>query len=187
MAMLSKRKWPVEEEALREMLRGFPFTEEMKWGKPCFSLDGKNVVLLQGFNEYIALMFFKGALLKDAKKRLSTPGEHQSVRQLRFVTVAEIAASEKVVKAYVAEAIEVERAGLKVKLKKSSEYAVPEELERRFAEMPPLKKAFQALTPGRQKYYLLHIAGAKQAKTREARVEACVPRILAGLGMMEWG
>jgi uncharacterized protein YdeI (YjbR/CyaY-like superfamily) len=187
MAMLSKRRWPVEEEALRGMLRGFPFTEDMKWGKPCFSLEGKNVVLIQGFNEYIALMFFKGALLKDPKKLLATPGEHQSARQLRFVDLAEIEASEKVVKAYVAEAIEIERAGLKVKLKTSSEYLVPEELERKFKQVDGLKEAFTALTPGRRRYYMMHIAGAKLAKTREARVEACVPRILAGLGMMDRG
>jgi uncharacterized protein YdeI (YjbR/CyaY-like superfamily) len=187
MAMLSKRRWPEEEEALRGMLRGFPLTEAMKWGKPCFLLEGKNVVLIQGFNEYIALMFFKGALLKDAKKLLATPGEHQSVRQLRFVDLAAILAGEAVVKAYVAEAIEIERAGLKVKLKESSEYAVPEELERKFEEIAGLKKAFFALTPGRRRYYMMHIAGAKLAKTREARVEAVVPRILAGLGMMDRG
>jgi uncharacterized protein YdeI (YjbR/CyaY-like superfamily) len=182
MAMLSKRKWPVETKELRGMLRDFPFTEEMKWGKPCFLLEGKNVVLIQGFNEYIALMFFKGALLKDPKKLLSRPGEHQSVRQLRFVDLSEIQAKEKVVKAYVAEAIEIERAGLKVKLK---EYKLPEELERKFKEMPALKRAFYALTPGRQKGYIFHFSGAKQAKTREARIEQYAPRILQGLGMMD--
>jgi uncharacterized protein YdeI (YjbR/CyaY-like superfamily) len=168
MAMLSKRKWPVETKELRGLLRDFPFTEEMKWGKPCFLLEGKNVVLIQGFNEYIALMFFKGALLKDPKKLLSRPGEHQSVRQLRFVDLSEIQAKEKVVKAYVAEAIEL-----------------PEELERKFKEMPALKRAFYALTPGRQKGYIFHFSGAKQAKTREARIEQYAPRILQGLGMMD--
>jgi uncharacterized protein YdeI (YjbR/CyaY-like superfamily) len=188
MAMLSKRRWPVETEELRGMLAEFPLTEERKWGKPCFLFEGKNVALIQGFNESIALMFFKGALLKDAKKLLEKPGENtQAARVLRFADLDEIVAREKVVKAYVAEAIEVEKAGLKVELKKISEFALPEELERKFGEVAGLKMAFSALTPGRQRYYVLHISGAKQAKTREARVEACVPRILAGLGMTDRG
>jgi len=185
MAMLSKRRWPEETEALRGLLRGFPFTESMKWAKPCFSLDSKNVVLIQGFNEYIALMFFKGALLKDPKQLLSRPGEHQSVRQLRFRNSEEIVAQQTVIQAYVAEAIAIERAGLKVRLKKTAEYTLPEELERTFQQMPALKKAFHTLTPGRQKAYILHFADAKQPKTRQARIDKYVPRILEGLGPMD--
>jgi len=185
--MLSKRRWPEETEVLRGILAEFPLTEETKWGKPCFLFEGKNVVLIQGFNAYIALMFFKGALLKGAKKQLATPGDHQSARQLRFTDSEEILAKQAVVKASVAEAIAIEKAGLKVQLKAKGDFVLPEELERKFGEMAGLKKAYFALTPGRQRYYVLHIAGAKQAKTREARVEACVPRILQGLGMMDRG
>jgi uncharacterized protein YdeI (YjbR/CyaY-like superfamily) len=184
MAMLSKRRWPEETETLRGMLRGFPLTEERKWAKPCFLFEGKNVALIQGFNAYIALMFFKGALLKDAKKLLVAPGENtQSARQLRFEDASGIALSEAVVKAYVAEAIEVEKAGLKVKLKANSERALPEELERKFKEIAGLEKAFKALTPGRQRAYVLIFAAAKQATTREARIEKYVPQILQGLGL----
>ncbi len=186
--MLSKRRWPEETEALRGMLRGFGFTEERKWGKPCFLLEGKNVVLIQGFNEYIALMFFKGSLLKDPKGLLVKPGENTQVtRQLRFVDLKEIVARRSVVKAYVAEAIEVEKAGLKVKLKATSEFAVPEELERKFKEVAGLKKAFYGLTPGRQRAYLLHFSAAKQAKTREARIDKYTPQILKGMGWMDAG
>ncbi len=172
MAMLSKRRWPEETEVLRGLLQGFGFTEETKWAKPCFVLDGKNTVLIQGFNEYIALMFFKGALLKDPKKLLHTPGEHQTVRQLRFRDAEEIQAAAAVVKAYVAEAIAIERAGLKVTLKKRAELETPVELEEAFAKVPGLKKAFAALTPGRQKGYLFHFCGAKQSATRAARIES---------------
>jgi uncharacterized protein YdeI (YjbR/CyaY-like superfamily) len=130
-------------------------------------------------------MFFKGALLKDKKKVLARPGEHQSVRQLRFKNAEEILASEATVKAYVAEAVEIERAGLKVKLKERTEYETPAELEQAFKKVPGLKKAFYALTPGRQKGYLFHFCGAKQASTRAARVERCVPMILDGVGLMD--
>lgn len=188
MAMLSKRRWPEETEVLRGMLAEFPLTEEKKWGKPCFLFEGKNVALIQGFNESIALMFFKGALLKDAKKLLEKPGENtQAARVLRFADLGEIVAKEKVVKAYVGESIEVEKAGLKVKLKESSELVLPEELERKFGEVEGLKEAFYGLTPGRRRAYVLHFCGAKLAKTREARVEAVVPRILSGLGVMDRG
>ena len=183
MAMLSKRRWPEETELLRSYLEEFPFEEEYKWAKPCFSLDAKNVVLIQGFNEYIALMFFKGALLKDTKKLLFQPGSHQSVRQLRFRDSEEIAANREAIKSYVAEAIKIEKAGLTVKLKERSEYVAPEELEKAFKTMPELKKAFYALTPGRQKAYLFHFAGVKQSATRVARIERCAPRILEGLGI----
>jgi uncharacterized protein YdeI (YjbR/CyaY-like superfamily) len=184
MAMLSKRRWPEETELLRSFLADFPLTEEYKWAKPCFLFEGKNVALIQGFNESIALMFFKGALLKDPKKMLERPGENtQAARVLRFKDAHEIVAKKATVKAYVAEAIEVERSGLKVALKKSSELELPAELEEKFRHMPKLKVAFGELTPGRKRAYVLHFAGAKQSATRAARVEKCVPRILEGLGL----
>jgi uncharacterized protein YdeI (YjbR/CyaY-like superfamily) len=185
MAMLSKRRWPEETELLRRLLGGFGFTEAVKWGKPCFMLEGKNVVLIQGFNEYIALMFFKGALLKDPKGVLARPGQHRSVRQLRFADAQEIRAARTVVKAYVAEAVELERAGAKLNLEDESEPTVPVELERAFKKVPGLKKALAALTPGRRRFYIHQISAAKQEKTREARVEAYVPLILQGLGLQE--
>lgn len=186
--MLSKRRWPAETEQLRAMLRDLPLTEERKWGKPCFLFEGKNVALIQGFNESIALMFFKGALLKDPKKLLEKPGENtQAARVLRFANADEIAAAASIVKAYGAEAIEVERAGLKVKLKQSSELLLPAELERKFKEIPRLKKAFSGLTTGRQRAYVLQITAAKQSATRESRIDRFVPRILAGLGLNDPG
>jgi uncharacterized protein YdeI (YjbR/CyaY-like superfamily) len=188
MAMLFKRRWPEEREQLRAMLKEFPLTEEIKWCKPCFLFEGKNVALIQEFNESIALMFFKGALLKDGKKLLEKPGENtQAARVLRFADLGEIVAKTAVVKAYVAEAIEVEKAGLKVKLKASSELALPAELERAFKKLPALKPAFFALTPGRRRAYVLQISAAKQSQTREARVEKYAPQILAGLGLMDRG
>jgi len=188
MAMLSRRRWPEEREQLRGMLREFPLTEERKWGKPCFLFEGKNVALIQEFNESIALMFFKGALLKDARKLLEKPGENtQAARVLRFTDIGEIDSKKAVVKAYVAEAIEVEKAGLKVKLKESSQVTLPEELERKFVEIKGLKEAFYALTPGRRRAYVLQISAAKQPKTREARIEKYAPRILQGLGLIDRG
>jgi uncharacterized protein YdeI (YjbR/CyaY-like superfamily) len=186
MAMLSKRRWPEESEQLRAMLREFPLTEERKWGKPCFLFEGKNVALIQEFNESIALMFFKGALLKDGKKLLEKPGENtQAARVLRFMGLDEIVARRTVVKGYVAEAIELEKAGLKVKLKANSAYSLPEELERKFDEIKGLKEAFYSLTPGRQRAYVLQISAAKQSATRAARIEKYAPQILAGLGLMD--
>ncbi len=185
---MSKRRWPEERETLRAMLREFPLTEEIKWCKPCFLFEGKNVALIQEFNESIALMFFKGALLKDAKKLLEKPGENtQAARVLRFADLGEIVARQAVVKAYVAEAIEVEKAGLKVKLKAGSEVALPEELERKFGEIRGFKEAFYALTPGRRRAYVLQISAAKQSATREARIEKYAPQILKGLGLMDRG
>jgi uncharacterized protein YdeI (YjbR/CyaY-like superfamily) len=186
MAMLSKRRWPEERAALRAMLSEFPLTEEKKWGKPCFLFEGKNVALIQEFNESIALMFFKGALLKDSKKMLEAPGENtQAARVLRFRDMDEVEAGRAVVKAYVAEAIEVEKAGLKVELR--SGFDVPEELETAFGRVAGLREAFYGLTPGRQRAYVMHFSGAKQAKTREARVEKYVAQILKGEGLMERG
>ena len=184
--MLSKRRWPAETELLREIMEGFPLTEEYKWGKPCYMLDGKNLAITQGFNDYIALLFFKGALMKDPKKLLKTPGENtQAGRRLEFKALEEIAAKRATIKAYVAEAIALEKSGAKVQLKKPTEHALPEELEAAFKKMPQLKKAFSALTPGRQRGYVLFFNGAKQSATRTARVEKMAPRILDGLGMMD--
>jgi len=178
-----KAKWSEEFERLRTIILGFPLTEEMKWYQPCYTLDGKNVVLIHGFKEYCALMFFKGALLKDSKGILVTPGEHQSARQIRFTNAREITRMKPILKAYIQEAIELEKAGLKVKLKKATDYKIPEEFQRKLDKMPALKKAFFALTPGRQRGYIFHFSRPKLARTREARVENCLPRILSGRGL----
>jgi uncharacterized protein YdeI (YjbR/CyaY-like superfamily) len=158
-------------------------TEELKWGEPCYTFQGKNIVLIGAFKEYITLLFFKGALLKDTHGLLVAPGNTQAGRQIRFTGVQEIIEMEPILKTYIHEAIEVEKAGLKVKLKKHSEYIVPEELQRKLDEIPALKTAFEALTPGRQRAYMFHISAPKQSKTRESRVEKCVPLILDGKGL----
>jgi uncharacterized protein YdeI (YjbR/CyaY-like superfamily) len=178
-----EKKWSAEFEALRTMILEFPFSEELKWYQPCYTLDGKNTVLIHGFKEYCALMFFKGALLKDPKHILATPGQHQAARQIRFKNLAEVTKMAATVKAYIREAIDIEKAGLKVKLKKTAEYKVPEELQKKLDELPPLKKAFQSLTPGRQRGYIFHISQPKLSKTREERVEKCMPLILMGKGL----
>jgi uncharacterized protein YdeI (YjbR/CyaY-like superfamily) len=177
-------KWQEEFETLREIVLDSPLTEEVKWGQACYSSDGGNVVLIHGFKEYCALLFFKGALLKDPKKILIRQSENvQSARQIRFTNVREIVAMKPVLKAYIHEAIEVEKAGLKVKLKKTSDFKVPEEFQRKLDENPALKKAFAALTPGRQRGYLFYFSAAKQSKTREARVEKYESQILKGKGL----
>lgn len=178
-----EKQWREEFEALRTIVLGFDFTEELKWYQPCYTLAGKNVVLIHGFKEYCALMFFKGALLKDPKHILATPGGHQAARQIRFTSVRQIAELEPVVKAYIREAIEVERTGLKVKLKKTTDFKTPEEFKKKLEEIPALKTAFRALTPGRQRGYIIHFSQPKQSKTREARVEKCTPRIIQGKGL----
>jgi len=152
--------------------------------QPCYSLDDKNVVLMHGFKGYCALLFMKGALLKDAKGLLiQQTANVQSARQIRFTQLREIVGMESVLKAYIREAMDVEKAGLKVQLKTTADYPVPEEFQRRLDKAPALKKAFGALTPGRQRGYLHYFAAPKQSKTRDARIEACVPRILDGKGM----
>jgi uncharacterized protein YdeI (YjbR/CyaY-like superfamily) len=177
-------KWQEEFETLREIVLDSPLTEEVKWGQACYAFDGRNVVLIHGFKEYCALLFFKGALLKDPKGILIQQTENvQAGRQIRFTNVREIVAMRPTLKAYIHEAIEVDKAGLKVKLKKTSDFKVPEELQKQFDENPALKKAFAALTPGRQRGYLFYFAAAKQSKTREARVEKCMPQILKGKGL----
>jgi len=171
-------------EKLRAIVLSCPLTEELKWGKPCYTFEGKNIVLIIGFKEYCALLLGKGALLKDPKGILVKAGENtQAARQIRFTDLGQITKLAGTLKAYLQEAIAAEKAGLEVAYKKISEYAIPEELQARFDEMPALKKAFQSLTPGRQRFYLMHFSSAKQSTTRIARIEKCTPQILAGKGM----
>jgi uncharacterized protein YdeI (YjbR/CyaY-like superfamily) len=178
------KKWQEEFETLREIVLDSPLTEEVKWGQACYTSDARNVVLIHGFKEYCALLFFKGALLKDPKAILIQQTENvQSARQIRFTNVREIVAMKLILKAYIHEAIQVEKAGLKVKLKKTSDFKVPEEFQKKLDKNPALKKAFAALTPGRQRGYLFYFSAAKQSKTREARAEKCMPQILMGKGL----
>jgi uncharacterized protein YdeI (YjbR/CyaY-like superfamily) len=176
--------WREEYTKLREIVLDCGLTEELKWGKPCYAFQGTNVVLIHGFKEYCAILFTKGALLKDAKGILVQQTENvQAARQVRFTNIGQIVKLAATLKAYIKEAVEAEKAGLKVDYKKTSEFAVPEELKNRFARDPALKTAFEALTPGRQRGYLLFFAAPKQSQTREARIEKCVPLIFDGMGL----
>ena len=176
--------WQAELAALRALVLGSGLTEECKWGVPCYTLEKGNVVLIHAFKEYCALLFFKGALLKDAKGILIQQTENvQAARQLRFTNVRDIVAMKSTIKAYLQEAIAVEKAGLKVSMKATTEFAMPEEFQAKLDASPALKTAFEALTPGRQRGYLLHFAAAKQSRTREARVEKCMAQILNGKGL----
>lgn len=178
------KKWRSEFEKLRAIILKFPLTEELKWGVPCYAFEERNVVLIHGFKEYCALLFFKGALLKDAKGILVQQTENvQAARQIRFANVQEIVQRETLLKAYIRQAIEVEKSGLKVKLKKTSQFKTPEEFQKKLDETPALKAAFDALTPGRQRGYLLHFSSPKQSKTRASRIEKCIPQILKGKGL----
>ncbi len=175
--------WQEEYGQLREIVLDSGLDEELKWGCPCYSLQKKNVVLIHGFKEYCALLFMKGALFKDTKGILIQQTENvQSARQIRFTNVKEITKLKTTLKAYIKDAMEVEKAGLKVELKKTEEYQVPEEFQKKLDKDADLKKAFKALTPGRQRAYLFLISQAKLAKTREARVEKYIPQILDGKG-----
>jgi uncharacterized protein YdeI (YjbR/CyaY-like superfamily) len=179
-------RWREEMGALREIVRECPLVEEVKWGQPCYTFEGGNVVIIHGFKDYCALLFVKGALMKDPENLLIQQTENvQSGRQIRFTGLAEIVERRAVLRAYVEDAIAVEKAGLKVEKKKTAEFPHPDELRARFEASAELKAAFEALTPGRQRAYLLHFAGAKQAKTREARIDKCAPQILAGKGLDE--
>ncbi|MEC1434805.1 YdeI/OmpD-associated family protein [Bacillus spizizenii] len=184
---LSKaKKWKEEYEKLRAIVLDCELTEEFKWKHPCYTLNNKNIVLIHGFKEYCALLFHKGALLQDAHGILIQQTENvQAARQVRFTNVQEIDEMETILKAYIHEAIEVEKAGLEVDLKKNTEYKIPEELQNKFDEIPALKTAFEALTPGRQRAYILHFSQAKQSKTRESRVEKYVQKILDGKGLKD--
>lgn len=180
----SKDKWQKELELLRKIALECGLTEELKWGCPCYSFEKSNIVLIHVFKEYCAFLFFKGALLNDADGFMIQQTKNvQAARQLRFTNVQEIIKLKAIVKAYIYEAVEVEKAGLKVELKKTTEYEIPEEFETKFKKNPALKKAFKALTAGRQRAYLLHFSAPKQSKTREARVEKCMPQILKGKGL----
>jgi uncharacterized protein YdeI (YjbR/CyaY-like superfamily) len=182
--MKRQESWRAEFKALRELFLATELTEEFKWGWPCYALDGKNVALIHSFKEYIAILFTKGALLDDPKGILIQQTKNvQSARQIRFTSVRDVKKHEKAVKAYVKNAIAVERAGLRVKMKKTEEFEMPEELESKLHEIPKLEAAFAALTPGRQRAYIYHFSQAKQSKTRAARVEKHMPRILKGLGL----
>lgn len=177
-------KWRDEFEKLRRIVLACGLTEDLKWGQPCYTVQNKNIVVIHGFKEYCALLFFKGALLNDPRHILiqQTPNV-QVPRQVRFTSVREIAKLEPTLKAYIHEAVEVENAGLKVKLKKTSDYPVPEEFQNKLNKMPALQAAFAALTPGRQRAYLFYFSQAKQSKTREARVEKYTQQILDGKGL----
>ncbi len=178
------KKWHEEMGALRHILLNTPLIEEIKWRMPCYTLNTKNVVMIAGFKDYCALSFFKGALLKDPKGILRKPGENtQSGRLIRFTSVQEINDLEPVLAAYLAEAMAIEKAGLKVDTSKHTERDYPEELQNMLDANPALNAAFEGLTPGRKRAYVMHIAAAKQSKTRVARIEKYVPRILDGKGM----
>jgi uncharacterized protein YdeI (YjbR/CyaY-like superfamily) len=182
---LSKaKKWQEEMKKLRVIILDCQLTEELKWGKPCYTFQESNIVLINGFKEYCALLFFKGALLNDANGILNRIGENtQAGRQIRFTNVREIVEMEPILKAYIYEAIEVEKAGMKVNYRKTSEFIIPEEFQNRLDEIPALKTAFDALTPGRQRAYILYFSAPKQSKTRESRVEKCMQQILNGKGL----
>jgi uncharacterized protein YdeI (YjbR/CyaY-like superfamily) len=177
-------KWQKEYEQLRTIVLDCGLNEELKWGQACYTYQNNNIVLIHGFKEYCALLFFKGALLNDADNILIQQTENvQSARQVRFTDLKEIVERERTLKAYIYEAIEVERAGLKVKLKKTSDFNIPEELQKKLDKMPAFKKAFEALTPGRQRQYIFYFSQPKQSKTREARIEKYIKQILNGKGL----
>ncbi|RAV59545.1 hypothetical protein DIU36_05485 [Mucilaginibacter rubeus] len=177
-------KWQEEVEQLRSIVLDCGLTEELKWGCPCYTFRESNIVLIHVFKEYCALLFFKGALLSDTHNILIQQTENvQAARQIRFTNAGEIAGQRSILKAYIYEAIEVEKAGLKVNLKQTEDFAVAQEFQQKLNTIPALKTAFEALTPGRQKAYLLHFSQPKQASTREARVEKWMPQILNGKGL----
>ncbi len=184
MEMAYRDRWRAEIAALQTILSGFDLKEECKWAKPCYTLDGRNVVIIQGFKEYCALGFFQGALLTDPKTLLVQLGQVRAARLMKFTGAEEIAAKAATIKAYVREAIAAEKAGLKVETK-PREFPVPEELKEKFSNDPPFQRAFEALTPGRQRGYLFHFAAAKQSETRTARIDKAAPAIFAGRGFLE--
>ena len=177
-------KWKDEFIKLREIILDCDLTEELKWGKPCYTDNGKNIVIIHGFKEYCAILFPKGVLMEDPNRILIIQTEHvQSARQIRFTNLQEVEEIESVLKAYIKNAIEVERSGVKIELKQTSDYEMPEEFRFYLEEMPDLKTAFEALTPGRQRGYLFYFSQAKQTKTRTARVEKYIQKIFDGKGL----
>ena len=185
MEMAYRERWEAEIAAMRRVLAGFAMKEECKWGKPTYTVDGKNIVIMQGFKEYFGLGFFQGALLKDPKNVLVQLGQVQAGRVMKFASAKDIKAKAATFKAYVREAIALEKAGLRGEKKKTSDFPVPEELTERFRRDAPFKRAFEALTPGRKRSYLYHFGAAKQSATRVARIEKARPAIFAGRGFLE--
>ena len=180
----SAKKWKEEMKLMREICLDCGLTEDYKWMHPCYSFQGKNVVLIHGFKEYCALLFHKGVLLKDTNNILIQQTENvQAARQIRFTSLQEIISIKPTIKSYIFEAIEVEKAGLEVKMKKTSEFDMPDEFKKALDNNADLKDAFNALTPGRQRGYLLHFSQPKQSKTRESRIEKCIPKIFEGKGL----
>jgi uncharacterized protein YdeI (YjbR/CyaY-like superfamily) len=178
------KKWREEFQKLRTIILDCQLTEELKWGSPCYTSQKTNIVLIHGFKEYCAILFFKGALLRDAKGVLIQQTENvQAARQIRFTNVREIVEMESILKAYIKEAIEVEKAGLKVTLKRTSDFKIPGEFQNKLDKIPALKTAFDALTPGRQRGYIFYFSQPKQSKTRESRVQKCMQQILNGNGL----
>ena len=178
------QKWQAEYAKLRDIILDCDLVEELKWGQPCYTFEKKNIVLIHGFKDYCALLFFKGALLKDTRGILIQQTENvQSARQIRFTNVKEITKMERVLKAYIYEAVKTEEAGLKVEYKKTSDFKIPEEFQIKLEQKPALKRAFYALTPGRQRAYLFYFGSAKQSKTREARIQKYTKQILKGKGL----
>jgi uncharacterized protein YdeI (YjbR/CyaY-like superfamily) len=184
MEMAYRDRWHAEIDALQKILAAFPLSEECKWGKPCYTLDGTNVVLIQGFKESCSLLFFRGALLKDPKQLLLQLGMQRSARVLKFTSTKDIATKATTIKAYVREAITLTQEGRKVTTK-PREFPIPDELEEKFRRDARFKRAFEALTPGRQRGYLFHFGAAKQPATRTARIEKAAPAIFAGKGFLE--
>lgn len=181
---IKAKRWQEEFEKLRMIILDSGLTEELKWGNPCYTLEKSNIVLIHGFKEYCALLFFKGALLKDAKGVLVQQTENvQAARQMRFTGIQDIAKLAPTIKSYIKEAIKLEETGAKVDFKKTTEFRIPEEFQHKLDKNHALKNAFNALTPGRQRGYLLHFSTAKQSKTRESRIEKSIPQILKGKGL----
>jgi uncharacterized protein YdeI (YjbR/CyaY-like superfamily) len=185
MEMAYRERWEAEIAEMRRVLAGFAMQEECKWGKPTYTMDGKNIVIMQGFKEYFALGFFQGALLKDPRKVLVQLGQVHAGRVMKFTSVKDITAKAATIKAYVREAMAVEKAGLRMERRKTSDLPVPEELTERLRRDPRFKHAFEALTPGRQRSYLFHFAAAKRSATRVARIEQAMPAIFEGRGFLE--
>ena len=185
MEMVYRERWEAEIAEMRRVLAGLAMKEDCKWGKPTYTVDGKNIVIMQGFKEYFGLGFFQGALLTDPNKVLVQLGQVQAGRVMKFTSAKDITAKAATIKAYVREAIAVEQAGLRMKRRTTSDFPVPEELRQRFRRDPRFKRAFEALTPGRQRSYLYHFAAAKQSATRAARIEKAMPAIFEGRGFLE--
>ncbi|MDR4950641.1 YdeI/OmpD-associated family protein [Chryseobacterium sp. ES2] len=177
-------QWQEEFEKLRAIALRTELVEDLKWGCPCYTYEGKNIFLIHGFKEYCALLFFKGALMKDPDNILIQQSKNvQAARQIRFTEVAQINDLEEILRAYMFQAVEVEESGAKVEMKKTKEFEMAEEFQEKLDQNPALQEAFKALTPGRQRAYLLHFSSAKQSKTREARIEKCIPQIMDGIGL----